>query len=88
MRGERRLPMLLLAAALAATASAPSLAVAGALKSSPRCPRTTGYYAWQGGTPPRPRKLAELPPANLYSAVYRTIGGCEAPIIVKYGVGR
>jgi hypothetical protein len=32
-------------------------------------------------------KLTELPPADAYSAVYRTVNGCEAPIVVKYGIG-
>jgi hypothetical protein len=37
----------------------------------------------------KPRKLTELPPANVYSAVYRRdANGCEKPIVVKYGVGR
>lgn len=35
------------------------------------------------------RKLTELPPGNLYSAVYHhDSNGCESPIVVKYGVGR
>ena len=32
------------------------------------------------------QKLNELPDADVYAAVYRKIGKCEAPIIVKYGV--
>jgi hypothetical protein len=32
-------------------------------------------------------KLTELPPADAYSAVYRTVNGCESPIVVKYGIG-
>lgn len=32
-------------------------------------------------------RLADLPPANLYIAVYRVINGCEAPIIAGYGYG-
>jgi hypothetical protein len=32
-------------------------------------------------------KLTDLPPADGYVAVYRTENGCEAPIIVKYGLG-
>ena len=27
-----------------------------------------------------PRKLTELPPATAYMAVYRRIGGCDAPL--------
>jgi hypothetical protein len=33
-------------------------------------------------------KLTELPPANAYVAVFRhDSNGCEAPIVVRYGVG-
>jgi len=31
-------------------------------------------------------ELGDEIPADLYKAVYRRIGRCEAPIIVKYGV--
>jgi hypothetical protein len=57
-------------------------------QSTAECPRTTSYYAYRQGEPLKPRKLTELPPANAYSAIYRHIGHCEAPIVVKYGVGR
>jgi hypothetical protein len=88
--------MRLLAAALIALipASAGAVAAPGALRpvhglaqSPPNCPRTTGYYAWQRGEPVRPHKLTELPPANAYAAVFRHIGRCEVPVVVKYGVG-
>ena len=83
--------MLLIAAAL--FAASPTLAVAApdapkASLTSPNCPRTTNYYAWQRGKSVKPQKLTQLPSANAYSAVYRIIGGCEVPIVVKYGVGR
>jgi hypothetical protein len=55
--------------------------------SSAECPQTTKHYAYRDDKPLTPRKLTELPPANAYSAVYRHIGGCEAPIVVKYGLG-
>ena len=51
------------------------------------CPQTTSYYAYRDGGPIKPHKLSELPPANVYSAVFRRIGGCEVPLVVKYGVG-
>jgi len=35
-----------------------------------------------------PRHLDELPAADLYKAVYRRIGGCNVPIIVRYHIGR
>src|SRR4051812_21581969 len=34
------------------------------------------------------RKLADLPKANLEIAVERRVGGCPAPVIVRYDVGR
>jgi hypothetical protein len=54
---------------------------------SDTCPQTTGYYAFRSGEPLQPRKLTELPPANAYAAIYRRIGRCEVPLVVKYGVG-
>ena len=55
--------------------------------SSPNCARTTSYYAFDSSQPVKPRKLVELPPANAYAAVYRRIGSCEVPLVVKYRVG-
>lgn len=37
--------------------------------------------AWRG-EPVKPRKLAELPPAVSYMAVYRMVNGCEVPMTV------
>ena len=51
------------------------------------CPRSTSMHAFDPSKPLRPQKLAELPPANAYKAVYRLVGGCEVPVVVKYGVG-
>ena len=50
------------------------------------CPATSRYEASRRGKTPRAQKLNELPDADVYSAVYRRIGKCEAPIIVKFGV--
>lgn len=56
---------------------------------SAECPRTSGYQAFDPAKPLKPQKLGELPPGNLYAAVYRLDeNGCEAPIVVKYGIGR
>jgi len=72
--------MLLFAAALIAASPAPA--------PQAHCPRTTSQYAWQRGKALKPKKLNELPPANAYVAVLRIdSNGCEAPIVVKYGVG-
>jgi hypothetical protein len=50
------------------------------------CPATSRYEAGKRGKAPRAQKLGELPDADVYRAVYRHIGRCEAPIIVKFGV--
>jgi hypothetical protein len=50
------------------------------------CPATSRYEASKPGKLPKVQKLNELPDADVYRAVYRRIGQCEAPIIVKYGV--
>ena len=51
------------------------------------CPATSRYEASGRAKTPKAQKLNELPDADVYTAVYRKIGRCEAPIIVKYGVG-
>ena len=51
------------------------------------CPPTSRYEASRRGKKPDARKLNELPAADLYKTVYRRIGGCDVPIIVRYGVG-
>ena len=51
------------------------------------CPPTSRYEAARRGGKLRMQKLNELPAADMYSAVYRRVGGCEAPIIVRYNVG-
>lgn len=87
-----RLLAIALVALLPATAGAVAVQkppeVKGApLPSSPNCPRTTSYYAFDSSQPVKPRKLGELPPANAYSAVLRREGRCEVPVVIKYGVG-
>ena len=37
----------------------------------------SGYY----------RKLGDLPPANHVLTLFRTVGGCAQPVIVRYGIG-
>ena len=51
------------------------------------CRRVTPHYAYREGRPLKPHSLDELPPAHAFSAVFRQIGGCEAPIVIKYRVG-
>jgi hypothetical protein len=50
------------------------------------CRATSRYEASRLGKTPRAQKLNELPDADVYRAVFRRIGKCEAPIIVKFGV--
>lgn len=53
----------------------------------PSCPATSRYeVARRGGKLP-PTLLTELPAADLYSAVYRKVGGCEVPIIARFDIG-
>ena len=80
--------MLLLAAALiAAPQMVGDMPVISPKASQPaNCPATSRYEASKGGKAPKAQKLNELPDADVYRAVYRRIGQCEAPIIVKFGV--
>jgi hypothetical protein len=51
------------------------------------CPPTSRYEAARRGGKLPKSLLNELPAADLYLSVYRKIGGCEVPIIVRYNVG-
>ena len=79
---------LLLVAMLAASASpAGDMPTINPKANQPAsCPATSRYEASRRGKTPRAQRLAELPDADLYKAVFRRIGRCEAPIIVKYGI--
>jgi len=83
---------LLLAAifvAVSAAAGAANLQDSAVMSGAPapesaNCPRTTSHLADKSsiyrGEPLTPKKLTELPPAIGYMAVFRHIGGCEAPL--------
>jgi hypothetical protein len=84
--------MLLFAMVMAAAVATPAVAAPDAARAikpfaGGKCPRTAGYYAWQRGKQVKPHKLTELPSANAYYTVYRLVGGCEVPVVVRYGVG-
>lgn len=82
--------MLLLALALAASPIAPAIdmPVINPNAGQPHnCPATSRYDASHRGETPKAQKLSELPDADVYRAVYRHIGGCQIPVIVKYRVG-
>jgi hypothetical protein len=79
--------MLLLAALIAAPQPLGDMPTINPKAGQPaNCPATSRYEASKRGKVPRAQKLNELPDADVYRAVYRRIGQCEAPIIVKYGV--
>ena len=90
-----RLVFLASAAILATTpaAAAPSrpagqMPVLNPDAAAPRdCPPTSRYEAARRGGPLTLRHLNELPGADMYKAVYRHIGGCQAPIIVRFDIG-
>jgi hypothetical protein len=79
----RGVALLTLSALIPATALAAGPHTPGARPAS-HCPRITSYFADRNGLyrgqPLMPKKLTELPPATAYMAVYRHIGGCEAPL--------
>ena len=81
-----RLPAAFLAVSLVApvTASVAAPAEAPSDSQAPHCARSRTYVAGAAGVyqgqPLTPKKLTELPPATAYMAVYRHIGGCEAPL--------
>ena len=75
-------PLVMIVAASSATipAKTPPLQ-----KPTADCPRATSHFTRNGSVwthdPVKPRKLAELPPAESYAAVYRLDGnGCMVPV--------
>ncbi|HEX3424451.1 MAG TPA: hypothetical protein VHS33_13775 [Sphingomicrobium sp.] len=52
------------------------------------CPPISRYEASRRGDRLVFRHLDELPGADLYKAVYRHVGSCSVPIIVRYNLGR
>ena len=51
------------------------------------CPPISRYHASNRNGSLKVQKLNELPPGDHYKAVYRRIDGCEAPVIVSFGIG-
>jgi len=88
--------LLVLAFALSATTSASAASLTPARNTpvinpngpaSGICPPTSRYEAARRGGKLPPSLLTQLPAADMYNAVYRKIGGCEVPMIVRYDVG-
>jgi hypothetical protein len=86
-----RMRNLLLIAAVSlaapATAAPPNSGMTYYGAKDPSCPATSRYEASRRGKSPKAQKLTELPPADAYLTVWRKVGACEAPIIVRYHVG-
>jgi hypothetical protein len=78
--------MLLLLSAIMAMPAADMPIINPNASQPANCPAISRYEAARRGRTPKARKLGELPDADLYKAVYRRIGRCEVPIVVKYGV--
>jgi hypothetical protein len=57
-------------------------------RDSAACPPTSRYEAARRAGRIGAQKLNELPMADAYKAVLRRIDGCNAPIVVSYGLGR
>ena len=73
-------------------ATIPALERSDAL-AQPKCRKPASHNAEVGSAwradPLKPQKLTELPAAQGYMAVYRTIEGCEVPMTVtEYRTGR
>ncbi len=72
---------LLPAAAVAGASSRPSATLAS------HCPSTSLLPASEADGTARLRRLDTLPPANEILTVLRTEGGCQKPVVVRYGIG-
>lgn len=68
----------------------PAAAVAGThperLSIKPACP-SAGPSIVAGKSTEGFQRLDQLPPANEQLTVLRSIGGCQKPVIVRYGIG-
>ena len=68
-----------------------AVAVPPAAEAKPVChnsaPVTAGASLYTANPDARLRRLDTLPPANLILTVLRREGGCEVPVIVRYGIG-
>ena len=82
--------LVILASALVLSAGAPAgppIGKAGYLEPARNCPPISRFHAIRQGKSVKPQKLTELPPADHYKAAYRTVGGCETPIIARFDPG-
>jgi hypothetical protein len=84
--GARFLPAAVPAAEpVAAAAATPLVAtVKFAPPSGTNCPAVSRFHALKNGEGVKAQKLGELPPADHYKAVYRTVGGCEVPVMADF----
>ncbi|MBV8972603.1 MAG: hypothetical protein JO290_09965 [Sphingomonadaceae bacterium] len=77
----RLLPLVLLLLPAAASAD-----VVPAPDGACRDPNRVEMAAGRDATPGF-RRLDRLPPAAEYLTVYRRVGRCPAPVVVRYGIG-
>jgi hypothetical protein len=77
------LSMVLLALAAPTAAASPAASPPRAVPC--RMPGLT--YADKDKRIVQPKKLGDQPPASQYLAVARHVGGCQAPAIVRTGIG-
>ena len=82
------LDLILAAGLLSGAPAAPPVVEAKYTPPAKNCPRISRFHANKHGKSVKLRKLGELPPANHYKAVYRTVRGCEVPVIAEFGAGR
>ena len=88
--------LLILAAVTVASAAAPPMDVrvfrdrasAAVCKSQGRYEIADPALLYRHDGKARMARLGDLPRANHEKAVLRTIDGCAAPVVVRYGVGR
>ena len=80
--------ILILAAVVLLPASAratpPLVAVKYTAPSGKACPPISRFHAMKQGRGLKPQKLGDLPPADHYKTAYRTVRGCEVPIIANF----
>lgn len=83
----RFLPVLLLTAS--AVAATTPQASAGTVTASRVC-HSSDAVTLAGKTTPALgfQRLDQLPPASEYLTVYRRVGDCPAPVIVRYDIGQ
>ncbi len=79
--------MRFLIAAAALSLSAPAIADIVREWPSPACAVDTRVVPADAAKANGLQRLDQLPPAAEYLTVYRAVGPCPAPVVVRYGIG-